>query len=59
MPLLHYLIGIGDHVLSKFRDIVSEHMKYIAPEERDILLARGCWETITIGLLGTYGTLST
>ena len=35
VPLLHCLIGIGDNVLSKFRDIISEHIEYISPEELD------------------------
>ena len=33
VPLLHCLIGIGNDILSLFRDIVSESIDYISPEE--------------------------
>ena len=33
VPLLHCLIGIGDDIFSKFRDIVSEKIEYLSREE--------------------------
>ena len=33
VPLLHCNIGIGDVILSSFRDFVSEHIEYINEEE--------------------------
>ena len=33
VPLLHCLIGIGDNILTRFREIVSEHIEYIPEDE--------------------------
>ena len=33
VPLLHCLIGIGDAILTKFREEVSEKIEYLSPEE--------------------------
>ena len=33
VPLLHCLIGVGNDLFSKFRDIVSEEIEYISQEE--------------------------
>ena len=33
VPLLHCLIGVGNDVLSRFREIVSEEIEYISPDE--------------------------
>ena len=44
VPLLHYLIGIGDNILTKFRDIISEHIEYLSPDEVKARLAIGAME---------------
>ncbi len=36
VPLLHCLIGIGDAILAKFREEVSEKIEYLTPEEVSI-----------------------
>ncbi|KAL7526841.1 hypothetical protein ACHAXR_001674, partial [Thalassiosira sp. AJA248-18] len=44
VPLLHCLIGIGDNMLTKFRDIVSEFIEYLPREEVDMRLSQGAME---------------
>jgi len=46
VPLLHCLIGIGDNIFVKFRDIISESIEYISDNEKDTRLAAGSIEEL-------------
>ena len=41
VPLLHCLIGVGDNILTKFRDLINEYVEYLSPVEVDTRLAVG------------------
>ena len=40
-PFFHCLIGVGDNILTKFRDIVNEYIEYLSPVEVNTRLAVG------------------
>lgn len=44
VPLLHCLIGVGDNIFSRFRNIVNEQIEYLSPVEVDTRLAGGAME---------------
>ena len=44
VPLLHCLIGVGDNIFTKFRDIVNDKIEYLSPVEVDTRLAVGAME---------------
>ena len=44
VPLLHCLIGVGDNMFTRFRDIVNEKIEYLSPEEVYTRLAVGAME---------------
>ena len=44
VPLLHCLVGIGDNILTKFRDIVSEEIEYLPCLEIETRLSAGSTE---------------
>jgi len=63
VSLLHCLIGIGNTILTKFREIISEHTEYLSPDEVKASLAirameekideiveiRECWDKTDAG----------
>ena len=51
VPLLHCLIGVGNDIFAKFRDIVSETIEYIGQEEAQTRGARVAMEEKIIGLV--------
>ena len=51
VPLLHCLIGVGNDIFSKFRDIVSEMIEYIGDEEAQTRGARVAMDEKITGLV--------
>ena len=51
VPLLHCLIGIGNDILTKFRETISEEIKYISPKEMDACGAQAAIEVKIVALI--------
>ena len=51
VPLLHCLIGIGNDILTKFRETISEEIEYISPEEMDARGAQAALEVKIVALI--------